>query len=60
MWHTDGTFKETPDAGTALYCAQAPPEGGATCFADAAAAWDDLEEEKKQGLRRLGFQGVLA
>eukprot|EP00434_Breviolum_minutum_P030358 symbB.v1.2.026852.t2/scaffold2714.1/size94327/5 len=53
VWHTDGTFKETPEAGTALYCRQAPVVGGATCFSDAAAAWESLDTEKQQHLLKM-------
>ncbi|CAE7195636.1 tauD [Symbiodinium natans] len=53
VWHTDGTFKETPEAGTALFCRQAPPRGGATCFADAVAAWEALPPEQQQRLETL-------
>lgn len=53
VWHTDGTFKETPEAGTALFCRQAPPSGGATCFADAVAAWKELSLEKQERLQKL-------
>ncbi|CAK9064837.1 unnamed protein product [Durusdinium trenchii] len=53
VWHTDGTFKEKPDAGTALYCHRAPPEGGATCFADAASAWDGLPFSQQERLLKL-------
>ncbi|CAL1169316.1 unnamed protein product [Cladocopium goreaui] len=53
VWHTDGTFKETPEAGTALYCRQAPEEGGATCFADAASAWEGLAFDQQRHLLKL-------
>lgn len=32
---------------------QTPPEGGATCFANAAAAYEALDAEKKERLRTL-------
>ena len=41
-------------AGTALFCRQAPPRGGATCFADAVAAWEALPPEQQQRLEMLG------
>ncbi|CAJ1332244.1 unnamed protein product [Effrenium voratum] len=50
-WTSAGSTAYGP--GTALYCVQAPPTGGATCFADAAAAWDALPELQKQRLRNL-------
>ena len=40
--------------GTALYCRQAPEEGGATCFADAASAWEGLTSDQQQHLLLLG------
>ena len=40
--------------GTALYCRQAPVEGGATCFADAASAWEGLASDQQQHLLLLG------
>ena len=42
-----------PLAGTALFCRQAPPSGGATCFADAVAAWKELSLEKQERLQTL-------
>jgi len=53
VWHTDGTFQATPPAGSAFFCRQAPPEGGATCFADAAAAWEALPPEEQHRLEGL-------
>jgi len=50
IWHTDGTFMSVPPAGSAFFCRKAPPEGGATCFADMAAAWDALPPEKQREL----------
>ena len=40
--------------GTALYCRQAPEEGGATCFADAASAWEGLAFDQQRYLLLLG------
>ena len=40
--------------GTALYCRQAPEEGGATCFADAASAWEGLAFDQQRHLLLLG------
>ena len=40
-------------AGTALFCRQAPPRGGATCFADAVAAWNELPLNQQELLQML-------
>merc|ERR1712194_120419 len=53
VWHTDGTFLPTPPAGSAFFCRQAPPEGGATCFADMAGAWESLTPEEQATLEEL-------
>lgn len=53
VWHTDGCHRARPPAGSAFFCRQAPGEGAATCFADAAAAWDALAEEERRRLEGL-------
>jgi len=53
VWHTDSTFRERPPIGSALFCKIAPPEGGATCFADTAAAYDALTPEVREELAGL-------
>ncbi|CAK9068660.1 Alpha-ketoglutarate-dependent taurine dioxygenase (2-aminoethanesulfonate dioxygenase) (Sulfate starvation-induced protein 3) (SSI3) [Durusdinium trenchii] len=52
-WHTDSVYRKDPPIGSLLYCKQTPPEGGATCFANAAAAYEALDAEKKERLRTL-------
>jgi len=53
VWHTDSTYRRRPPIGSVLYCKTAPPEGAATCFCDAAAAFAALDEERKARLRTL-------
>jgi len=43
-WHSDGTFRPKPTAGTILRAIEVPPTGGDTLFADMAAAYDNLPE----------------
>ena len=44
-WHSDGTFRPVPTAGTLLQAIEVPPVGGDTHFADLAAAYDNLPED---------------
>mmetsp|Transcript_87399 Transcript_87399/g.182900 ORF Transcript_87399/g.182900 Transcript_87399/m.182900 type:complete len:365 (+) Transcript_87399:160-1254(+) len=53
VWHTDGTFQKVPPVGSAFFCRQAPPVGGATCFSDAVAFWESLSEEEREKLEAL-------
>jgi len=50
IWHTDSTFRKCPPIGSLLFCKQAPPTGGATCFADMRTAYDDLDESERKRL----------
>lgn len=50
-WHTDGSFRPVPTAGTTLRAVELPDRGGDTLFADMAAAYDNLSEETR---RRIG------
>lgn len=49
-WHSDGTFRRMPAAGTLLGAIEVPPVGGDTLFADMAAAFDNLPAEVKERL----------
>eukprot|EP00930_Biecheleria_cincta_P011159 TRINITY_DN113726_c0_g1_i1.p1 TRINITY_DN113726_c0_g1~~TRINITY_DN113726_c0_g1_i1.p1 ORF type:complete len:370 (-),score=49.32 TRINITY_DN113726_c0_g1_i1:138-1220(-) len=53
VWHTDSTYREHPPIGSLLYCKQAPPEGGATCFADMRRAYEALDTDTKKRLDGL-------
>ncbi|CAK0795602.1 unnamed protein product [Prorocentrum cordatum] len=53
VWHTDSTYRASPPIGSVLYCRRAPPEGAATCFADARGAYEALEECQRQELDGL-------
>ncbi len=44
-WHTDGSFRPVPTAGTTLRAVEVPDRGGDTLFADMAAAYDNLTAE---------------
>ena len=48
VWHTDSTYRTQPPIGSLLYCKQGPPAGAATCFADMAAAYEELPDEQKE------------
>ncbi|MFF6772710.1 TauD/TfdA dioxygenase family protein [Streptomyces sp. NPDC012637] len=52
-WHADNSFKPQLTAATLLYSVVTPQRGGATRFADATRAYDDLPEELKQRLQGL-------
>lgn len=52
-WHTDGSYGEFPPLVSALYCLEAPNEGGRTCFADARAAYAELDAATRTQLESL-------
>ncbi len=52
-WHSDWSFLAHPPAGTCLMAVEIPPTGGDTLFADQAAAFAALPEERKDHLRGL-------
>lgn len=43
LWHTDSSFKRVPANASCLSIRSVPPVGGQTEFADARAAWDELD-----------------
>jgi taurine dioxygenase len=52
-WHSDGTFRPKPTAGTILRAIEVPPTSGDTLFADMAAAYDNLPEPLRARIDRL-------
>ncbi len=52
-WHSDWSFLKTPPAGTCLLAVEIPPVGGDTLFADQAAAFAALPDDRKDYLRSL-------
>jgi taurine dioxygenase len=52
-WHSDGTFRRQPAAGTILRAIEVPRTGGDTLFADMAAAYDNLPEPLRARLDGL-------
>lgn len=52
-WHSDWSFLEHPPAGTCLLAVDIPPVGGDTLFANQAAAFAALPDERKEYLRSL-------
>ena len=52
-WHSDWSFLARPPAGTCLMAIEIPPTGGDTLFADQAAAFAALPDERKASLRGL-------
>ncbi|EJL31621.1 TauD/TfdA family dioxygenase [Novosphingobium sp. AP12] len=53
-WHTDLSFKERPALCTLLYALEVPDEGSDTLLADGCASYDELPEERKAELGRIG------
>ncbi|MDN3645375.1 TauD/TfdA family dioxygenase [Pontixanthobacter aestiaquae] len=52
-WHSDWSFLAKPPAGTCLLAIEIPPVGGDTLFADQAAAFAALSDDRKDHLRSL-------
>jgi len=48
LWHSDSSFKATPAKYSLLYAISIPSKGGNTEFADMRAAYDALDEERKE------------
>ena len=53
LWHTDSSFMALRSAQSLLLCHEAPPEGGATWFADTRTAYQDLPQAMKERIERL-------
>jgi alpha-ketoglutarate-dependent 2,4-dichlorophenoxyacetate dioxygenase len=53
LWHTDTSFMAQKSGWSLLRCVEAPPEGGATWFADARSAYDDLPPAMEARLEGL-------
>ena len=53
LWHTDSSFKYVPALASLLYAREIPPVGGQTAFADLRAAYDALDDAKKEQLDGL-------
>jgi len=53
LWHTDSSFMQVRSAYSLLLCHEAPPEGGATWFADTRTAYDDLPQAMKDKIEHL-------
>jgi alpha-ketoglutarate-dependent 2,4-dichlorophenoxyacetate dioxygenase len=60
LWHSDGSFRETPLKGSLLSAKAAPPEGGETEFASTRAAYAALPQAKKTKLEGLIAEHSLA
>lgn len=52
-WHTDRSYMAHPSLGSLFYAVEAPPEGAATRFAGAGAAYDALPAETKARIAGL-------
>ena len=52
-WHSDYSYKPVPANATMLYSLETPDAGGDTIFADLAAAYRALSDEKKASLEGL-------
>jgi len=50
VWHTDSSFKVVPAMASLLSAREVPPEGGETEFADMRAAYDALDDDRKQAI----------
>ena len=60
LWHTDGSFNDTPSVASLLSGRAIPPAGGDTQFADMHAAWDALPETRKARLEgRIAVHSLL-
>jgi len=53
QWHSDGSFRKTPNRVSILYSVECPPIGADTIFASTYASFDALEKSKLQELSQL-------
>jgi alpha-ketoglutarate-dependent 2,4-dichlorophenoxyacetate dioxygenase len=53
LWHSDSSFKKVPSLCSILTGRIVPPEGGATEFASARAAYAELPEDLRRGVEGL-------
>ncbi len=53
LWHSDHSWKQTPDRATLLAAKEIPPVGGNTEFIDMRAAWDAIPARRQRELERL-------
>ncbi|MBV9858520.1 MAG: TauD/TfdA family dioxygenase [Alphaproteobacteria bacterium] len=60
LWHTDGSYKQVPSYVTTLRAIEICPEGGDTCFANTAAGYAALSEERKRAIDGLQVVHDLA
>ena len=60
LWHSDTSFMAQKSGWSLLRCVEAPPEGGATWFADTRSAYDDLSQAMKDRLEGLEAEHVHA
>jgi alpha-ketoglutarate-dependent taurine dioxygenase len=60
LWHTDGSYKAVPAYVTTLRAIELCPEGGDTCFANTAAGYAALPEERKRSIEGLEVVHDLA
>lgn len=56
FWHTDASFKPVPAHLSMLYGITVTREGGQTQFADMRAAWDTLDEDRKELVEGLAAE----
>jgi len=52
-WHSDTTWRETPQFGAVLRCVECPPVGGDTMWANMALAYDKLPDDVKREIADL-------
>jgi len=59
-WHSDGTYYDIAPSVSILHAIKAAPLGGDTCFASAAAVYDDLPEELKAQIAPLRARASMS
>lgn len=59
-WHSDGTYYDIAPAVSILRMLKAPPLGGDTCFASAAAVYADLPDELKARIAPLRARASMS